>query len=93
MKKFKSVLLLAALILIAAGAAFASNIAKSADDDSRDGYYIDNTTHQCMNSGKECTTVEGTFCTWKDPDTNIIYDLVELDGTSCGDNLYEPEPN
>lgn len=89
MRKFRNVLLTAAIILIAAGAAFATNIAKNADGQSNPGYYIDNTSGQCLNAKKPCTTVVGDMCTWRDPATGIDYNLHQLVETSCGDFLYK----
>jgi len=91
MKKLRKVILPVAIILIGAGAAFATNYAKSADEELKPGYYIDNSTGQCLNANTQCTTEVGTICTWYDSNTDTKYNLHELEGTSCGDFLYERE--
>jgi hypothetical protein len=89
MKKLRIVLLTVAVILIAAGAAFATNTSKNAADDTVPGYYIDYATGQCLNAFKPCTTVVGPMCTWHDTSTGNDYNLRRQVDTSCGDYLYE----
>jgi hypothetical protein len=90
MRKFKSLYLPAAIVLMGVGAAFASNNAKSSDDASEKGYYIDSSSGQCVESPKTCSTESGNICTWTDPATSTSHNLRQLDGTSCGDLLFEP---
>ncbi|HHV85830.1 MAG TPA: hypothetical protein GXX42_08470 [Petrimonas sp.] len=90
MKKFKQFILPAVIVLIGAGAAFATNAAKVSDSDLVDAYYYDNTTSHCLETGIKCATSGLTLCTWTNPSTGINYVLQESDGTSCGSFLYEP---
>ncbi len=90
MRKFKSLYLPAAIVLMGVGAAFATNNAKSSDDASETGYYFDSASSQCVESPKTCSTAPGAICTWTDPATSISHNLRQLDGTSCGALLSEP---
>jgi|WetSurMetagenome_2_1015567.scaffolds.fasta_scaffold15573_2 hypothetical protein len=69
MKKLRKVLLPVAIILIGAGAAFATNAVKSTDEPV-DGYYFDNTSKKCI-TPKQCDNVEGNTCTWVDASGSI----------------------
>lgn len=90
MKKFKQFLVPVVVILMGAGAAFATNTAKDSDSSLVDAYYRDNVTNKCLETGIKCATSGLTLCTWTNPDTQITHILQESDGTSCGSFLYEP---
>jgi len=90
MRRLKSLYLPAAIVLMGVGAAVATNNAKSSDNALKTGHYIDSSSGQCVESPKTCSTESGTICTWTDPATNTNYSLRQLDGTSCGDVLFEP---
>jgi hypothetical protein len=79
MKKLRIVLLPAALILIGAAAAFATNAVKSSDDPV-DGYYFDTSSGECI-SPMQCSNIEGNTCTWED------HNLCRLNGTQCSVKL------
>ncbi len=85
MKKFKQLLVPAVIILMGAGAAFATNAAKDSDSSLVTGYYIDSSTGQCIETNKGCVRVGTNACTWSS------HELYELSGTSCVDMLFEPE--
>lgn len=90
MKKLKNVLLSVAIILIAAGAAFATNTAKNTDDDLKLGYYyVESPVPQCIGTNVVCTTQAGDVCTWKDALGNT-HELREFGSTQCGAVLYKP---
>ena len=86
MTKFKQFLVPAVIILMGAGAAFATNAAKAGDSDPPIGHYLDSATDQCMTTNKVCSYAGTTACTWSS------HELYELSGTSCGRILFEPIP-
>jgi len=63
MKKFKQFILPAVIVLLGAGAAFATNAAKDSQS-TETGYYIDSSTGECKASPEECTEEQGVLCTW-----------------------------
>lgn len=85
MKKLKQFILPAVIVLLGAGAAFATNAAKVNDNDLVRGYYIDSSTGQCIKTDKGCVRVGINACTWSS------HDLYELSGTNCDLMLFEPE--
>ncbi len=89
MKKFKQFILPAVIVLIGAGAAFATNAAKDSDSDLVTGYYIDSSTSQCTEAEKKCSRVGTNACTWSD--ITGSHDLYDLNGTRCDRMLFEPE--
>ena len=90
MKKLKQFILPAVIVLLGAGAAFATNTAKASDSDLAIGHYLDSFTGQCISANVQCTTIEGPLCTWTDPATGITHELQALEGTSCGRMLFKP---
>ena len=91
MKKFKSLLLPAAIILIGAGAAFATNAAKNSQV-GVPGYYFDSSQSKCIETDEMCSTTPGDFCTWKDPSDPLGTSHIlreEINETSCGNVLYK----
>lgn len=89
MTKFKQFLVPAVIILMGAGAAFATNAAKVSDSDSIPGYLLDDSTDQCEMKRSDCSRVGITACTWVD-NNETPHDLYELSGTGCVDILFEP---
>lgn len=90
MIKFKQFILPAVIVLMGAGAAFATNAAKVSDSDLVPGYYFDSSTSQCTAAEKECSRVGTNVCTWND--ITGSHQLFELSETGCVDILYEPIP-
>jgi hypothetical protein len=90
MKKIKSFLLLAVIIMAGAVAAFATNATKSQDDELVPGYLFDNSTGQCIQKRDNCSKVGVTLCTWTDA-YNVSHNLSGMNGTTCTRALYEPE--
>lgn len=90
MIKFKQFLVPAVIILMGAGAAFATNTAKDSDSDLVRGYYFDSSSGQCIESNKDCSIVGTTACTWSDSQGSS-HTLSRLNGTICVQMLYEPE--
>lgn len=90
MKKLKNLLLPVAVVLIGAGAAFATNTAKESNNSQVQGYFIDNSTGQCIASSQMCSSEPGEICTWTDPATSVSHNLRQLEGTSCGAVLFKP---
>jgi hypothetical protein len=80
MKKLRKVILPAAIILIGAGAAFATNAAKTSGM-SEDGYYFDSSSRTCINPG-QCSSVEGNTCIWEDA-SGTTHNLCRLGETGC----------
>jgi len=91
MKKLRIVLLTVAVILIAAGAAFATNAAKNSHGTMQNGYYyVESPTPRCIKTDVICTTEQGLECTWSD-DNKTTYELSSfISSTMCGDPLYWP---
>lgn len=90
MRKLKNVLLPAVIVLIGAGAAFATSAAKNSPN-SVEGYRFDSENRECIDT-KQCSTVPGDICTWTDPSTSVTYNLHNrVSSTMCGNQtLYEP---
>lgn len=86
MTKFKQLLVPAVVILMGAGAAFATNTAKVSDSDLESGYLLDNSTDQCVEKRTDCSPTGSIACTWES------HDLYRISGTSCDRMLFEPEP-
>lgn len=87
MKKLKNVLLSAAIILIAAGAAFATNASKDSEGTSVKGYWYDAVKEKCTDVGVQCSTTPGAICTWKDS-LNVSHNLHSfIDETECDDDV------
>ncbi len=80
----------AAIILIAAGAAFATNIAKSADDDPVPGYLFDEVLVSCDDKRSDCSTTGSDLCTWLDNNRNPHTLYLLMNGTCSDIELYEP---
>lgn len=83
MKKF---ILPVALFLFGAGAAFATNTAKQGESTIVKGYRITaNPMVPCERTEVDCSTI---------PSPNLCTDgsvtLKQLNGTSCGSDLFEP---
>jgi hypothetical protein len=89
MKKLKNVLLPAVIILIGAGAAFATNGAKSSIDATQPGYYFNSSTNRCVETAAQCSTSGSRACTWTD--SQGTHNLsTKISDTMCGDPLYRP---
>ena len=87
MIKFKQFLVPAVIILMGAGAAFATNAAKVSDSDPPIGHYLDSSTNQCTRATEKVCSYQGTTaCTWSS------IQLYELSETSCVRMLFEPIP-
>lgn len=91
MTKFKQLLVPAVIILMGAGAAFATNAAKVNDSDLATGYYLDSSMDQCIKvESVQCTTTPGDLCTWADAN-NQTHNLRRfINSTTCGEQLYKP---
>lgn len=86
MKKLRNVLLSAAIVLIGAGAAFATNAAKNSQS-TETGYYIDGLTGECKDSPVQCSVSGTSLCTWNDGST--IHTLYR-NGTECTVQMFRP---
>lgn len=89
MKKLKSIILPAAIVLLGVGAAVAGNKANSSSA-SEPGYYFDSSLGQCVSAGVDCSTIPGAACTWKDAN-NITHNLSRSGETMCGAPLYKQQ--
>ncbi len=91
MKKFKQLLVPAVIILMGAGAAFATNAAKDSDSSLEDAYYFDNATSQCIKvENVQCTSIHGEVCTWTDNNKETHNLSRIISSTMCGSQLYKP---
>jgi hypothetical protein len=90
MKKLRIVFLTVAVILIAAGAAFATNAAKNTGKSIVPGYLIDESTGQCVQKRTDCSTVGTDLCTWSEAghESQTLYQL--MNGTCNNLQLFEP---
>lgn len=90
MKKFKQFILPAVVILMGAGAAFATNAAKESDA-TEEGYYFDSTQNKCiMVENSSCSQTGSVLCTWRD-DYGTVHTLSkQINETICGQALYRP---
>lgn len=83
MKKLRIVLLTAAVIMIGAGAAFATKAAQNPQSTD----YIDPLTEECKASPELCSLSGITLCTWNDgSSTHTLY----LRGTDCTQQVFRP---
>jgi hypothetical protein len=80
MKKLRKFLLPVAIVLIGAGAALATNVAKSTGT-SEEGYFIDSSSGICISRGV-CSSIPGNTCMWADS-TGTPHNLSRLSGTYC----------
>lgn len=88
MKKLKSLYLPAAVVLMAVGAAVATNNAKSSDNDLEAGYYFDSSTSQCIATDVQCSPSGTEYCTWSDG--SMSHNLSrQINQTICGDPLFK----
>lgn len=87
MKRLKSVLLPAVIVLVGIGAAFASDAMKTSQD-LESGYYFDSSSQQCIEKDM-CSSTPGNTCTWTDA-SNVTHNLRRLSGTSCPIQLSKP---
>lgn len=84
----KKLILPAALILMGAGAAFATKM-NSSKRAIIDAYRIDAVTGQCINAGQKCSTTPGLPCTWRENSSVVLHDA-PISATMCGDELFKP---
>ncbi len=92
MKKFKSLYLPAAIVLMGVGAAFASHATKNSQT-SEPGYYFDSSTSECKSPSVDCSAELGDLCTWTDPSTSVTYELHSfINETMCDDNTLYRQP-
>lgn len=87
MKKF---ILPAAVIMIGAGSAFASNATQKKADAALLGFRYDPSAPvvKCIETPVDCTTQFGELCTWDDGAT--VHQLYqEVNSTMCGVPLYK----
>jgi len=87
MKKLGKILLPAIIVLMAAGAAFATNATRNSNKAMAIGFYR-NSSNQCVSSGEECSTSGSDACTWTDDD-QVKHNLFQNE-TSCSNPLYRP---
>ncbi len=90
MTKFKQFLVPAVIILMGAGAAFATNVAKDSQA-SQEGYYFDSTKNECiLAEGSSCSPTGSAVCTWKDSNGTVHELSSQINETMCGDPLFRP---
>lgn len=90
MKKFKQFLVPAVIILMGAGAAFATNAAKESQA-SVEGYYYDSTQNKCTEArGSSCSLSGSEICTWEDSNGTIHVVSRQINETTCGLPMFRP---
>ena len=93
MKILKQIYLPALIVLIGAGAAFATNTAKHSEMILEPGYYFDSTQPvvKCIQTPEQCETTGVETCTWTDEENSITHELSqEVNQTMCGQQLFKP---
>ncbi|MCA1744440.1 MAG: DUF6520 family protein [Bacteroidales bacterium] len=90
MKKLKNLLLPVAVVLIGAGAAFATNTAKEANNSMVPGYLFESSSNQCVQKRSDCSPNGSVICTWKDASGQSHNLSEQINGTTCGNELFEP---
>lgn len=92
MKILKQFIFPVAIVLMGAGAAFATNIAKQSESMLEIGYYKDamsTNPNECKASPVSCEISGGPVCSWTDPATNRTHTLKRyVNETSCELTLY-----
>jgi hypothetical protein len=84
MKKF---IFPVAVILMGAGAAFATK-ATTSKNAIVDAYRIDAVTGQCIEAQQQCSTEQGATCTWTGDGVTPLHDA-PLSSTMCGEELFK----
>ena len=81
----KKLILPAFVILMGAGAAFATK-ATTGKRAIVDAYRIDAVSGQCIDAKQKCSTTPGPTCTWS---ADGVTSLHELSETMCGEELFQ----
>ncbi|MCY1662599.1 DUF6520 family protein [Chryseobacterium sp. SL1] len=81
----KKLILPAFVILIGAGAAFATK-ATTRKNALVTAYRIDAVTGQCIDAQQQCSSIPGETCLWSVDDATPLH---SLSGTMCGDELFK----
>lgn len=92
MKNFRKIALPVAILLMGAGSAYATTAFKSSNVVDQPGYRYDPSApvgQRCILTEKMCTDIEGDVCTYSDPSSGTQNLSKFLNGTSCGDQLFE----
>ncbi|MBS0027216.1 DUF6520 family protein [Chitinophaga sp. 22321] len=84
----KKLILPAALVLMGAGAAFATKM-NSGKRVIVDGYRIDAVSGQCVDAEQKCSTNLGLPCTWSE-DPSVTLHEAPVTPTMCGNELFKP---
>ena len=90
MKNFKKGLLATAIILVSAGSAFATNVAKQKEVGivQRFRYDPSQPLVKCIETPTSCESTGAELCTWTDVSgTHQMYEFIN--GTMCGAPLYK----
>lgn len=84
----KKLILPAALILMGAGAAFATKM-NSSKRAIVDAYRINAVSGQCVDAKQKCSTSFGIPCTWSE-DASVVLHNAPVSPTMCGEELFKP---
>lgn len=84
----KKLILPAALILMGAGAAFATKM-NTGKRTLVDGYHINASTGKCVTDRQQCNTNPGPPCTWSE-DASVTLQASPITPTMCGNELFKP---
>lgn len=82
----KKLLLPAFVVLMGAGAAFATK-ATTSKRANVDAYRIDAVSGQCIDAEQQCSTTFGETCLWSVDNSTPLHQLSE---TMCGEELFKP---
>lgn len=87
MKKVRNFILPVAVLLIGAGAAFATNSSKDAELLLEKGFRYDSVTKKCIATNVDCSHLPNPVCTWSG---QPLYRLDVSQPTMCGIQLNQP---
>lgn len=82
----KKLILPAAVILMGAGAAFATKVTTS-NRAFVTAYRIDAVSGQCIDAKQACSKTPGETCLWSVDNSTPLHELSE---TMCGEELFKP---
>lgn len=87
MKEIRNFILPVAILMLGAGAAFATNSAEDVDLLLEKGYRYDSVTKKCISTNVDCSHLPNPACTWSG---QPLYRFDPLQQTMCGIQLNQP---
>lgn len=86
----KKLILPVALVVTAAGGAFATQANTAKDATIVPAYRMDPESGLCVSADQVCTTIRGPVCTWNVDNATPLHDS-PVSATECGDELFKIE--